>query len=150
MQWDVVTDATLCASAYIVKAHAHSDSSQHSLMKIAARDVLVANITQLACYMAESDRDWLRRGEPNQSRIGKESGIHQTSVGRILRKEQNPSIDQVEAIARCFGLQSWQIMVPNLDPRNPPVYVMTEAEKAFYAKMRDLHRLINEPPATYG
>lgn len=41
-------------------------------------------------------------------------GPKKSSVNRIENKEQSPTIDMVSQLARVFGLQPWQILVPTL------------------------------------
>jgi hypothetical protein len=58
------------------------------------------------------------------------------TLDRMRRATAAARIDQVELVAKAFGLEAWQLMVPSLEPRNPPVLAAaTEAERALYAKM---------------
>lgn len=73
-----------------------------------------------------------------QRKLGVASGIDQRTVGRILNGEHSPQLKQIEAIAQAFDLMPWQLLVPNLDPRNPPICEVTVAEKDLYSKLRNL------------
>jgi transcriptional regulator with XRE-family HTH domain len=73
-----------------------------------------------------------------QRKLGLASGIDQRTVGRILNGEHSPQLKQIEAIAQAFDLMPWQLLIPNLDPKNPPVCETTVAEKELYSKLRDL------------
>lgn len=42
------------------------------------------------------------------------------TVGRMLQGETSARIDAVAQVARAFGLQPWQLLVPNLDPEHLP------------------------------
>ena len=35
--------------------------------------------------------------------------------------ESGASIDQLDTLAKVYGLEPWQLLVPNLDPTNPPM-----------------------------
>jgi len=53
-----------------------------------------------------------------QQKLGKRAGIAQTSVSNMLRPDseamKSPKLDQVEKVARAFGLAVWQVL---LDPK---------------------------------
>jgi len=56
-----------------------------------------------------------------QAALAKASRIGQRSVSRILRGEQSPTLDMVGKLAHAFGLEPWQMLVPDLEPDNPPI-----------------------------
>lgn len=57
----------------------------------------------------------------SQPRLAAASRVAQTSIGRILRGEQSPTLDVVHKLAAAFGLEAWQMLVPDLEPDNPPI-----------------------------
>jgi transcriptional regulator with XRE-family HTH domain len=57
----------------------------------------------------------------SQPRLAAASRVAQTSIGRILRGEQSPTLDMVHKLATAFGLEAWQMLVPDLEPDNPPI-----------------------------
>lgn len=73
-----------------------------------------------------------------QAAIGKACGIDQRTVGRILNQEHSCGVKQLEAIALAFDLLTWQLLVPNLDPKSPPVCEFTKVERDLYKKLRTL------------
>ena len=73
-----------------------------------------------------------------QAAVGKACKIDQRTVGRILNMEHSPGLKQLEAIAVAFDLLTWQLLVPNLDPKNPPVCEHTKVEHDLYKKLRTL------------
>lgn len=79
-----------------------------------------------------------------QDALGKASGIDQRTVGRIINGTNSPRLKQVEAIAGAFGLLPWQLLIPALDPKNPPVCELTRVEKELYEKLR---RLVKQLPS---
>ncbi len=65
--------------------------------------------------------------------------VNQTTVGRILSRKHNPTASTVAALARAFDLSPWQLLVPDIDPANPPTLRTAEgAEAEFYRRMQAL------------
>lgn len=50
----------------------------------------------------------------------------------------SPSLDALAAIAGAYDLMPWQLLVPGLDPGNPPYLALSDAERALYADFRRL------------
>lgn len=75
------------------------------------------------------------RGINSDNALAKLAGLDQKSIWRILHKEQSPTIETLEKLARPFGLHAWQLLIPRLDPKNPPVFVMTDDEQNLYRKL---------------
>lgn len=53
--------------------------------------------------------------------ITKAGGGSNGTLGRILKKDSGATIDTVEQLARTYRLETWQLLVPGLDPKAPPV-----------------------------
>lgn len=77
--------------------------------------------------------------------VGKAAGVNQKTVWRIRNHAQSPTVEMLEKVASAFALHAWQMLIPNLDPRNPPTSVMSEEERRFYRRMEELRTA--EPPA---
>lgn len=78
-------------------------------------------------------------GMPNpvgQAQLKRMSGVDQRYIGRILAAESSITVDTLEKIAKAFDLQAWQLLVPGLDPGNPPVNHITDAERRLYERLR--------------
>lgn len=56
---------------------------------------------------------------------------------RVQQAKTSIGINVVAKIAHAFHLEPWQLMVPNLDPSNPPVFALTESERNLYRKLRE-------------
>ncbi len=65
----------------------------------------------------------------SQPKVSERSKVAQTSVGRILRGEQSPTLDMVHKLAHAFDLEPWQMLVPGLDPSNPPITKQVDDEQ---------------------
>lgn len=84
----------------------------------------------------------------SQSALKKRSGVAQATIGRILGEEgENARIETVERLARAFGLEMWQLLVPGMEPGNPPVLQpVTKAERQLYDRLR----MVAQDIAKYG
>jgi len=66
----------------------------------------------------------------------KEVGVSQQQIDRIL-KGQKVRVDTLEKLARGYGLEPYQMMVPGLDVGNPQVLrSLGPQEEAIYAAMK--------------
>ncbi len=74
----------------------------------------------------------------DMKRLAQMAGLTPSTIGRIVSLEHAPVIDTMEAIARSFRLQVWQMLVPKLDPSAPPVQPYTAAELALYARIKSV------------
>jgi transcriptional regulator with XRE-family HTH domain len=92
------------------------------------RAVLARNLRNLMATKA---------GPRSQTALRKKSGVAQATIGRILKQETEAGVETVDRLAKAFGLEGWQMMVPGMDPTNPPVLMAaTPAEKALYDRLR--------------
>ncbi len=57
----------------------------------------------------------------SQKEIATKAGVDQTTVGRTLNATNAPSVDKLDGLAKAFGVQAWQLLVPEFDPARPPV-----------------------------
>ena len=131
-------------SAYFSKAHMPSLLHDTRRMKRAPTEIVSANLRALMIDSGMAKKD----GEPNQSTLAKVSGADQRTIGRVLAQELSPTVEMLEKLARAFGLHAWQMLIPDLDPRNPPAVVMSEAERQFYRRLEEL-RTTEPPPRRY-
>ena len=60
------------------------------------------------------------------------------SISRIINFKQSPSVALLETIAEKSGnLMVWHLLLPNLDPSNPPVVTFTATELRLYKDLKD-------------
>ena len=64
-----------------------------------------------------------------QKAIERACGVPQSSIGRIIRGEQSPTLDMVYRLASAFDLEAWQMLVPDLEPRDPPITKQVDARQ---------------------
>ena len=76
-------------------------------------------------------------GARGQRTFAEKCGIGEGTVWRISKGQDGTSIETLRAIAEAHGLQAWQLLVPGLDPVNPPVLApLTDAERRLYAAIK--------------
>jgi hypothetical protein len=95
---------------------------------IDTKQVLWENLQALMNYYFEKE---------NLSELHRRSKIGLASLDRIKKQETSVGIDTLEKLAEVFGLQAWHLLTPNLNPSNPPVVWLTQAEHDLYERMRD-------------
>lgn len=84
------------------------------------RVILSSNLKALMA--ARPDLDTIKK-------IVNRGGGSNGTVGRMLQGHTATRIDAVHDVARVFGLEAWQLLVPGLDPAHPPTLEM-DAERA--------------------
>lgn len=71
-----------------------------------------------------------------QAALSKRCRIAQSTVARILSANQAAQIDSLEALAKAFRLEPWQLLVPDLDPRQPPLLrALNQHERELYERI---------------
>jgi transcriptional regulator with XRE-family HTH domain len=48
----------------------------------------------------------------SQGAVAKAANIDQRTVGRIVNQEHSPSLDKLDALAKAFGLEAWEMIAP--------------------------------------
>lgn len=88
-------------------------------------------------------------GDENLYRTMKESKaagwpISLGSLQRIKEQETAVGLDVLDKIANFFELQAWQLLIEDLDPTNPPVFLNAK-QKEFFDKVKSSFKdLINQ------
>lgn len=69
--------------------------------------------------VARNLRVWMDKSEDlkTQGKVHKASGVGQSTIGRVLNKEIDPTISTVSAIAKAFGRHGYELLIPNVDTR---------------------------------
>jgi transcriptional regulator with XRE-family HTH domain len=88
-----------------------------------------------------------RYGSVNLSKLAVDCGFSQSTATRIKQQGTAVGIDRLEMIARAFGLATWQLLVPGLDPKNPPaLQPVTQRERELYDKIMSAAKAIVAEP----
>jgi len=120
-----------------VKPHLVLRNRYHFGMKLnpgSAKKILATNLQSVM-------------GHQNLSQMGlhRRSGVAQATIGRILREESAADIDTLQALASGLGTESWQLLVPNLDPVNRPnLRILTAREREFYHHLEQAAKSLPE------
>lgn len=79
-----------------------------------------------------------RTGGPStQGELHRRSGVAQATIGRILKGDQTARVETVAMIAKAYGLEPWQLLVPGMDPTNPPTLkAASKEEQALYDRLK--------------
>lgn len=94
-----------------------------------ALETLAANIKTLMGAHTELRTD---------GRLGKAAGIDQKTVWRIVNKKNEPTLEQLSAIAKAYRVEPWQLLVPGMDATNLPVLQpVTAAERELYKRLKE-------------
>lgn len=94
---------------------------------IDSRRVLWASVSALMRH------HWERE---NLNRLAREAGIGPASCVRLKSQETSIGLELVDKIAAAFGVQTWQLFVPDFDPAAPPSLLpATAAERELVARL---------------
>lgn len=97
-----------------------------AMSDIDSRRVLWLNV------LALMEHHW---GKENLTRLAREAKIGPGTCSRIKQQQTSVGVEIVDSVAALFGLDSWQLLVPGMDPKSPPVLILSEAERAFYSRV---------------
>ena len=90
------------------------------------REILASNLKALMLVNKHSQGD-----------LFKLSKVAQSTIGRVLNMQVDATVGTIESVANVYRLQSWQLLVPNLEPSNPPVLrEISDKEREFYEKIK--------------
>lgn len=68
------------------------------------------------------------------------------TIDRLRRAEASARLYTLAAIADAFKVEPWQMLVPGFMPNNPPILQpVSEAEQAWWAKLRELAKTAPNP-----
>ena len=98
--------------------------------------ILALNLAQLMAHSADL------KSEAKIAAAAKISKISQRTVNRA-RNGAQVRLESLAGLAEAFGLAPWQLLVPGLDPANPPILAMSTEEKALYKRLQEAARAIN-------
>lgn len=91
----------------------------------------------LKAVVAENVKRLKDYRKKTQGQIAKDAGVSQSSVGRVLAGAVAADLDTLSGIAKALGVQAWQLLIPAMQPDNPPVLRSVDRqEEALYERMR--------------
>ena len=83
--------------------------------------------------------------EENLNKLARKAKIGPATAQRIKDRQTAVRIDTVERVAMAFDLKPWQLLMPDLDPGNVPVSMLSETEKKLYSKLHRVKSIMEEP-----
>lgn len=93
-------------------------------------------------------RDATRPGVHSGNRaVAKAAGVGEGTVQRARTGDNNITVGALEALAKHYRLEAWQLLVPGLDPDNPPrlasaADIEAEVQHRIHAQLEPLIREI--------
>lgn len=98
------------------------------------RSVLASNLERLLLHHYKEEPNKTAR----QKRLAREASVSFSTVQRVMDAEVGLSLDHIESVSRAFGLAAYQLLLPNLNVKNPQVIRgATKGEEEFYASIRE-------------
>lgn len=91
--------------------------------------------------------------EVNVNRLARECKIGPATVMRIKEQKTSVGLEVLDKIAERFHLAVWQLLVPGMEPCNPPtLQPMSAAERRLHERVMALTKevMANEPLAPYN
>lgn len=59
--------------------------------------------------------------ERESAALGEDRKIAHSVMQRVFKAETPFNLDDLQTLAELFGLDAWQLLVPQIDPEHPPV-----------------------------
>jgi len=104
-------------------------------MPSTAKHTLSVNVCRLMEY---------RYGRVNAYRLSNDAKIGLGTANRIVDGNTSVGADIIDKVADFFGLPAWALMVPGLDPENPPRSWLTQSELDRFERAKALARDLAE------
>lgn len=80
--------------------------------------------------------------------VGRRAQIGKSTIDRVKKGETAVRIDNLEDIARVFGLEAWQLLYPDLDAKRPPGTIKADLTEDQYLLI-DLYADLGPPEKEY-
>lgn len=105
----------------------------YGISTMSARDILAANIQRL--MDANPSLSSLVKVAAEAKRRG--HTVSKNAVDSAKSGSHAVNMDTLDGIARAFDMEAWQLLVPNMNPKNPPVLrSIGETEDEMYKRLR--------------
>jgi transcriptional regulator with XRE-family HTH domain len=118
-----------------VAAFVHFPTSGKSwnVADVEARDIVAENLNALMAYAKKT-------GHPERASnkgLAKLSGVSRPTIRQMRKAERAVGIDTLQAIAEVFEIEAWSLLVPHLEPSNPPTKPihMSKTEIKLYTRL---------------
>lgn len=134
-------DTMLAASGLVIKPHiAYFFRDTGRMAKpMSTAEIFARN---LALLMKAKSFRHLR----SQNKLAQHSKVAQTTIGRVLRGEQEPTLQLIERLIRPFEILPWQALVPDFDPDDLPVTKQVDLQQR---QLLERFKIVAEEVAHY-
>ncbi|WP_431512597.1 hypothetical protein [Variovorax sp. DAIF25] len=107
-------------------------------MEAGTRKVLADNVKALmAARKAAGQRPWTIIQIVEEA-DGAGTPVSKGVVERMTKAEVNTGVDHLDGVAKAFGIEAWQLLVPDLDAANPPMLTaVAEEERQKWQRARE-------------
>lgn len=92
-----------------------------------SRAILADNLRRMIDRSGHSVRAWALERE-----------LDVKLIDRLTKGAHGVTLDKLEEVAAACGLQSWMLLIPNLDADSPPDAPISESDRAMLARLRRL------------
>lgn len=107
------------------------------------RQILATNLAQLQSRHA--DLKSTPAIERATAELGPDRKISKTVIQQVQRAATPFNLDDLQTLAELFGLDAWQLLVPQIDPEHPPVITSVGAtETEMYKRMKAAREALDE------
>lgn len=90
----------------------------------------LTGVSGVRLVLARNVRALLTARGTSESALAKSWGLHQGMLNRASNGRTDARIESIDEIAKAFGLQAWQLLVPSFDPHSPPRVVAHQQNEA--------------------
>jgi hypothetical protein len=97
------------------------------------KKVVAENLQALINYAAVHNQPYA-----DAKSLAIKARVSPSTVGHILKQETAARINTLQALAAVYKLTAWSLLIPNLDPSNPPVVPYSDTERALYWRIRSV------------
>lgn len=112
-----------------------AETPQFGITSMRARKIVAQNLVAL---MGNSRS---LGSAPKLEAKTKEQGnkVGKSTIDRAMKADTPLTLDNLEALAKAFELDAWQLLVPGLSPSNPPLLRQVgESEDQLYRRIESL------------
>lgn len=99
------------------------------------RKILADNLAQLQAR--HKDLASTPAIERATAEMGEGKKIGKTVIQQVQKCKTPFNLDDLQTLAELFGLDAWQLLVPQIDPEHPPVLTSVgETDRKMYERMK--------------
>jgi len=108
------------------------NSVSETIPPMNSREIISANINRLM----------KAHGITDHKRLAALAMVGHSTVHRMRNEEVSSSVDILAKIAAVFGLQAWQMLVPDMDPNNKPE--LAEPTGVGYQRVTTIYKALDD------